>query len=446
MMKTIDFNVIVGMGDTGLACARYLQQRGAPFAIIDSRENPPQLDTLLQEFKQIDYHVGGFPEKLLDRATEIIVSPGVSLEEPAIAKQVAKNKSVIGDIELFAREVKKPVVGITGSNGKTTVTTLVGLMVEAAGKKAAVCGNIGDPVLDMLRLPEPDYYVVELSSFQLERTYSLRPAAAVILNISPNHLDRHVDLENYMNAKRRIYHHCQRPVVNFDEPHIWQHLSFLQKPLTFSFNAEKQCDFYLQQQQGQLCLMHRGQSLLPATKLKLHARHHLKNALAALALGFAIDLPVTAMLEVLRKFAGLPHRCQWVRNYQGVDYYNDSKGTSIAATEAALISIGELNQGQLILIAGGQSKGVDFSSLRTAMKQYVSQLILIGEDAPLLEKTFHSIVPIVHATSMDDAVSKATNFAKPGDAVLLSPACASFDMFNNYKHRGEVFIKAVESL
>lgn len=445
-MKAADFSVIVGMGDTGLACARYLHQRGVPFAVTDSRENPPQLNSFLQEFSQIDYQLGGFSEKLLDRATEIIVSPGVSLNEPAIAKQIAKNKSVIGDIEIFAREAKKPIVGITGSNGKTTVTTLVGMMVESAGKKAAVCGNIGDPVLDMLRLPAPDYYVVELSSFQLERTYSLRPAAAVVLNISPNHLDRHANLENYMNAKRRIYTHCQMPVVNFDEPAIWQPLSFLRTPVKFSMQAEKQCDFYLQSQQEQLWLMHRGQSLLPASELKLHARHHLKNALAALALGFAIELPMSAMLDVLRQFAGLPHRCQWVRNYQGVDYYNDSKGTSIAATEAALISIGELKKGQLILIAGGQGKGVDFSPLRASIKQYVSQLILIGEDAPILEKTFNTVVPITRAVSLEEAVTKAAHFAKPGDAVLLSPVCASWDMFKNYKHRGDVFIKAVESL
>jgi UDP-N-acetylmuramoylalanine--D-glutamate ligase len=288
--------------------------------------------------------------------------------------------------------------------------------------------------------------VVELSSFQLQTTYSLRPAAATVLNISPNHLDRHADLEEYINAKRRIYSHCDIPVVNFDEPHIWQSQTFSRKPLAFSIHAEKTCDFYLQTQQQQVFLMHGQKPLIPITELKLHARHHLKNALAALALGFAIDLPIESMLAVLRDFSGLPHRCQWVRNFNGVDYYNDSKGTTIAATEAALISLGELSKGQLILIAGGQGKGVDFSPLRPAIKKYVSRLILIGEDAPLLEKTFDGAVPMTQVVSMEDAVAKATQFAKTGDVVLLSPACASFDMFKNYMHRGEVFMQAVESL
>lgn len=445
-MTKSDFKVIVGMGDTGIACARYFQQRNIPFAIMDTRENPPQLQSFLQQFPQIEYHVGGFSEALLDRASEIILSPGVALKEPAIAKQVAKNKSVAGDIELFAREIKKPVVGITGSNGKTTVTTLTGLMVEQAGKKVAVCGNIGTPVLDVLQLPEPDYYVLELSSFQLETTYSLKPAAATILNISPNHLDRYTDLEDYTNAKRRIYQQCQIAVVNADEPHIWQKFSFTRAPLSFSLQDKEDCDFHLGQRQGQLWLMHRTKTLMPVSELKLQAQHHVKNALAALALGFAIDLPIESMLQVLRNFAGLPHRCQWIRNYHGADYFNDSKGTSMGATQAALASLKAMAQGQLILIAGGQGKGVDFAPMRTAMKQYVDQLILIGEDAPVLEKTFHSIVPITHANSMEDAVNKAAQLAQKGDIVLLSPMCASFDMFKNYMHRGEVFIKAVQSL
>lgn len=441
----MSLTVIVGLGDTGLACARYLQKQGVPFAITDSRKEPPHLKAFLEAFPQVDYHVGDFSEKLLDQATEIVLSPGVALKEPVIAKQVAKQKSIVGDIELFARAVKKPVIGITGSNGKTSVTTLMGLMVNQTGKKATVCGNIGDPVLDMLNAQVPDFYVIELSSFQLETTYSLHPATSTILNISPNHLDRYTGLQAYLEAKQRIYLNCQAPVVNDDESHIWKDLSFKQSPIKFSIQDKANGDFYLKNQ-GELFLMHRDKKLIAVKELKLQAQHHLKNALAGLALGSAIELPMAPMLEVLRNFSGLPHRCQWVRNFHGVDYFNDSKGTSIGATEAALTSLGQSKKGKLILIAGGQSKGVDFAPLQTPVKKYVDQLILIGEDAPLLEKALQGIAPIAHAKSMDDAVAQATHLAKSGDIVLLSPACASFDMFKNYKHRGETFAQIVESL
>lgn len=437
-------NVIVGLGDTGIACARYFRKRGLPFAITDSRTHPPQEAAFLKEFKDVEFEFGGFSETLLNKATEIIISPGVSLKEPALAKQVMLKKSIVGDIELFAREAKAPIIGITGSNGKTTVTTMVGLMVEAAAKKVAVCGNIGEPVLHALDAEHPDFYVVELSSFQLETTYSLNPLTATILNVTPDHMDRYATILDYQHAKQRIYNNCQRAVVNQDEPDLWRAVTFSKKPISFSLMADKDADFFLSADER--FLMHQRQPLMAVAELKLRSRHSVQNALAALALGYASELPITKMLKVLREFSGLPHRCQWVRQLNGVDYYDDSKGTNIGATEAALQSLAGMINGKIVLIAGGQGKGADFAPLANAIKKHVKQLVLIGEDAPILALHFQEIVPIVYADSMADAVLQSKMAATEGDIVLLSPACASFDMFQNYKHRGEVFVQAVEAL
>ncbi len=438
--------VIVGLGDTGLSCARFLAKKQLPFSVTDSRAEPPQLKAFIQEFPTVAVVTGGFSEELLNNASEIVVSPGVSLKEPVIAKQMALGKSVIGDIELFAREIKSPVIAITGSNGKTTVTTLVGEMMRAAGVKAAVCGNIGDPALESITFPEPNYYLMELSSFQLETTFSLRPKTATILNISQDHLDRYANMSEYTLAKQRIYQQCEIPVVNADEPMIWQGLFGKQRPLSFGLNNYREVDFSVMKKNHLAYVAQGGKPLIAVDEFPLQAPHHLLNALAALALGSAVSLSMDAMLSVLREFSGLPHRCQWVRKHQNVAYYNDSKGTNVGATISAIMSLGQVTPGKLILIAGGQGKGADFSPLKESVSKFVKELILIGEDAPVIEKALKPVVPITRAKSMEEAVEVAYRKAMAGDGVLLSPACASFDMFTNYEHRGTTFIKAVEAL
>ncbi|WP_100623367.1 UDP-N-acetylmuramoyl-L-alanine--D-glutamate ligase [Candidatus Coxiella mudrowiae] len=435
--------VILGLGKTGLSCAQFLAETNQPFAITDNRQEPPQLKKFVQAYPYAKLALGGFSENLLNEAHQIVLSPGVPLYDLAIVKQVAIGKPIISDIELFARAVKKPVIAITGSNGKTTVTTVVGLMMKAAGINAIVCGNIGQPVLQQLQL-NPEYYILELSSFQLETTFSLQPHAATVLNISEDHMDRYASFEEYIRAKQRIYNFCRTPIVNGDEPEIWKKILFKEKPL--SFGLQNRADFSLIEHNHKTFIAYQRKRLIPIEKLKLNASHHIQNALAALALGKAVGVPMEAMLEVLRDFTGIRHRCQWVRKYKDVDYYNDSKGTNVGATQAAIVSLGEVAKGKLILIAGGQGKGADFSALRNVVKRYLKQIVLIGEDTPLLEKALQRCTKISRASSMEEAIKQSTDIAQQGDVVLLSPACASHDMFKNYEHRGDVFIETVEGL
>ncbi|MFW0078984.1 MAG: UDP-N-acetylmuramoyl-L-alanine--D-glutamate ligase [Coxiella endosymbiont of Haemaphysalis qinghaiensis] len=435
--------VVVGLGKTGLSCAQFLAETNQPFAITDSRKEPPQLKNFVQAYPHVELALGEFSENLLNEAQQIILSPGVSLYEPAIAKQAAMGKSIIGDIELFARVIKKPVVAITGSNGKTTVATIVGLMMKAAGINAVVCGNIGKPVLQQLHL-NPECYILELSSFQLETTFSLQSHAATILNISEDHMDRYISLQEYIRAKKRIYNFCWTPVVNADELEIWNNFSFQGKPI--SFGLQNQTDFSLKEHNHKIFMAYQRQSLMLVEELKLNTRYHIQNALAALALGKAVDIPMEAMLKVLRNFTGIRHRCQWVRKYKDVDYYNDSKGTNVGASQAAIVSLGEIAEGKLVLIAGGQGKRADFSVLRNAVERYVKQVVLIGEDAPRLEQALQGYTKISRAYSMEESVKQSKDVAQPGDIILLSPACASYDMFTHYEDRGDVFIEIVKGL
>lgn len=444
--------VVVGLGNTGLACVRYLKKQGFQVAVTDSRMEPPGLESLQKEFPDVKLALGEFSPSLISQAQELIVSPGVSLKEPVFVNPIKKGIPIIGDIELFVRAAKAPIIAITGSNGKTTVTTLMGLMVQEAGFKAEVCGNIGTPVLDVLSKPQPDFYVIELSSFQLETTYSLTAATAVVLNVTPDHMDRYRDFEEYMNAKRKIYQGCHNPVLNLDEPEIWQNLSNYPGHIPtgrryFTLNEPKSQEFGLHHKNGQYYLARGKEVFLPVSELKLKGRHHQQNALACLALGSAVNLPMSAMLNVLQHFPGLPHRCQWVSNKKGIQWYNDSKGTNVGATKAAILTIGiEKKQQNLILIAGGLSKKADLSALAKPVAEYVSQVILLGQDAKLFADILQGIVPITHVNSMQEAVIAASKLAQTNDIVLLSPACASFDMFNNYEHRGQVFVQCIEDL
>ncbi len=437
--------LIVGLGKTGLSCAHFVSAFDVDVAITDSRKAPPCLSSLQQELPEIAVFVGSFDELAFRRADIILVSPGISLREPLIVEARARGARIIGDIELFAWFVDVPVIAITGSNGKSTVTTLVGEMFNRSGIKAGVGGNIGTPALDLLR-EDNQACVLELSSFQLETTESLDPIAAVLLNISEDHLDRYDTLADYTAAKARVFYGSGALVVNADDEHVMATAELFaagRKLVSFSLGTP-QADHYgicLQQNRRWLC---RGeQLLLGVDELKITGEHNLANALAALALGEAAGLTLPAMLEALRNFAGLPHRCQWVREKTGVTWINDSKATNVGAAIAAIHGVpGE----KLVVILGGQGKGQDFSALREVIARRARAVVLMGEDASLLQQELADIVQIDHASSMQEAVNKSAQLAQAGDTVLLSPACASFDMFSGFEQRGDAFAESVRGL
>lgn len=440
-----NLHVIVGLGATGLSCARYLKAQGIPFAVTDTRENPPQLADFQNSYPEVEISLGKLDRALLDKAAKIIISPGLSLREPVIAEQVARGKSVIGDIELFAQAVKVPVIAITGTNAKSTVTTLVGKMAEEAGYQAEAGGNLGIPALDLLnKQPAPNLFVLELSSFQLETTHSLKAKVATVLNITPDHMDRYVDLADYQAAKHRIYQHCDVAVCNHDDP-LTENTTAPRK-IYFTLNTPQQNEFGLIRKDGDIFLAFENDCLLATSELPVMGKHYQANALASLAIGYGFGLPMDAMLKVLREFKGLPHRCQYVRERNGVRWYNDSKGTNVGATQAAIEGLGSEIKGKLILILGGVGKKADFTTLVPAVAQYCRHVVLIGEAANEIAQAIGNRVPVSFATSMDEAVLQCDAAAQIGDSVLLSPACASFDMFKHYEHRGDVFTGIVEKM
>ena len=437
--------VIIGLGMTGLSCARFFRRSGIPFAVVDSRDAPPGLAAFKAEFPDVTLHVGGISDDALRGATELVVSPGVALEEPAIARATSNGVAVTGDIDLFRRQVSAPIVAITGSNGKSTVTTLVGEMAQAAGVAVAVGGNIGVPVLDLLDGPDQELFVLELSSFQLERTANLAATVATVLNMSADHMDRYSSMVGYHQAKHRIFRQCQQVVINRRDP--------LSRPLvgddvvrwTFGLDKPDFRGFGVMNENGADYLAFEFTPLMPVSDLKMAGSHNVENALAALALGHAVGLPVDAMLSALREFTGLPHRCQFVAEVCGVKFFNDSKGTNAGASIAAMQGLqGAVNR--LVLIAGGQAKGADLSPLLPAIKAYARGVVVMGEAADDIAALVGDALTVEWAVSMAQAVAQALMLAEAGDAVLLSPACASFDMFDNYMHRGDEFCRAVMSL
>lgn len=438
--------VVIGLGPTGLSCIRYLKSKDCPVAVTDSRENPPNLAELQKEFPDVPVSLGELSPSFIGAADQLVVSPGVSCHEPFIEEQMKKGVPVLGDIELFARENKKPVLAITGSNGKTTVTTLLGRMIEASGYKVSVCGNIGRQVLDALLVEQPDFYVLELSSFQLETTYSLKISAAVILNVTPDHMDRYDDFSDYLAAKQRIYQDCEHPVVNLDEPSIWETLPLVAARIGFTLGKPKRGQFGLREDLGQLYLAEGELLLTSVNNLTLRGQHHYQNALAALAMGFSVGLPMETMLSVLRTFKGISHRCEFVAEKRGVHWFNDSKGTNVGATIAAIQTLAAQQKGRLFLIAGGDAKKADLSGLQAPVENAVAQVILFGQDADAIAAVIDGVTPYEKVESLEGAVRRAAELAKPGDTVLLSPACASFDMFENYEHRGKTFIDLVKQL
>lgn len=437
--------VILGLGATGLSCARFLARQGVAFAVTDSRLDPPHKQLFLEAFPDLPLSLGRFDEALIAGAQRLIVSPGIPVSEPCIEQALAHGIEVLGDIELFARHIKAPVIAITGSNGKSTVTSLLGEMARLSGKWVKVGGNLGIPALDLLVDGlEPELYVLELSSFQLETTYSLKPQAAAVLNVTPDHLDRYPSLADYAAAKRRIYQGMGVMILNADDSRVMAMAEGNRRMLRFTLESPQRAEFGLRLHQGFPWLAYEETLLMPLSDIKIEGTHNAANALAALALGWAVDLPMEAMLASLRSFTGLPHRCQRVAMIRGVLWYNDSKGTNVGATCAAIQGLGD--RGPLILIAGGEAKGADFEPLVQAVSGRVRSVIVIGRDSPLLEQALRDVVPVIHAEGLDEAVIKAAGSAQAGDVVLLSPACASFDMFQDYAHRGEVFTRAVREV
>lgn len=439
--------VIVGLGATGLSCARFLSAKNIPFAVMDTRPTPPQLAIFQSDYPDVPIVLGGLDDEILSNAEAIVLSPGIALREPVIAAQMQKGIPVIGDIELFARYAKAPVIAITGTNAKSTVTTLVGNMAEAAGYRAGVGGNLGIPALDLLIQPQQaNLYVLELSSFQLETTKSLSPAVSTVLNITPDHMDRYDTVEEYIAAKHRIYRHSKIAVCNRDDVATDTNDNTVGRKIFFTLQAPQQNEFGLREQNGVIYLAHGYTLLMPVKCLPVPGKHYQANALAALAIGFGFGLAFEPMLQVLREFTGLPHRCQLVRERNQVKWYNDSKGTNVGATQAAIEGLGGDIEGRLVLIAGGVGKNADFSGLVPAVEKYARHVVLIGEAANELAQVIGHRVPVSLADSMQSAVEYAAKYAQPHDCVLLSPACASFDMFNNYEHRGQVFTEMVEKL
>jgi UDP-N-acetylmuramoylalanine--D-glutamate ligase len=438
--------IVVGLGKTGASCLRHLSQHGIDVAATDSRAVPPGLAELGPLAKTLKLRLGAFDESLLDGASQVVISPGVSLDEPIVRAARARGIDVVGDVELFARAVRAPVIGITGTNGKSTVTSLVASMAAAAGLKVLAGGNLGVPALDLLAQPPPDLYVLELSSFQLDTTQSLALEAAAVLNVTADHMDRYATVAEYAAAKARIFAHAATAVVNADDPWVAAMDTRGRRTLTFSTQGADaegaDVDYGLVRRDGQVYLARRGDAVLATARMKISGLHNAANALAALALGDAAGLPLAAMREALESFPGLAHRSAWVAEFHGVRYVDDSKGTNVGATIAAVAGL----EGPLVLIAGGEGKGQDFTPLAAAFANKVRHVVLIGKDAAALERALAGVCVTERAASMADAVTAAARAARPKDTVLLSPACASLDMFLNYAERGERFAAAVRAL
>ena len=421
--------LVLGLGDTGLSVARWVERSGGVARVADTRQLPPRK----KEFKG-DLHTGPFDNALLEDVDLVCISPGLPLEEPLIVEARQRHIPVVGDVELFAWENAARVLAITGTNGKSTVTALTGHLLRSAGIDCEVAGNISPPVLDALlsRNKSPRAWALELSSYQLETTWSLAPHAAAVLNVTEDHLDRYAGLQDYAAAKARIFQGDGVQVLNRDDPRVLAMALPGRRHVTFSLSDS--ADFCVRD--GALTVG--GKELIDAAALPIRGWHNVANALAACALASTLNIPVEALRAGLKTFRGLPHRLELVRTRRGVEWYDDSKGTNVGATIAALKGLAK----PTVLILGGEGKGQDFSPLAAPATQFARAVLLIGRDAPIIEKA----VPGERCGSLEEAVQRAARLAQPGDAVLLSPACASFDMFRDYKHRGEVFAAAVRGL
>lgn len=456
--------VIVGLGKTGLSCAKFLASRGESFVVVDSREEPPYVKQLLSIAPNVECYFGKFEPFIFEQAKRLIVSPGISIKETLISDAISQGAEVLGDIALFAEYADAPLVAITGSNGKSTVTALIGEMSQRSVVNAKIGGNIGVPALELLvddnsdllsgitgkeKKDKVEFYVLELSSFQLETTPRLNAHAAIVLNVSEDHMDRYANLQEYVNAKRNVYNQCRHIVFNRDDSIVSQMIAALdtesaETMVSVGLNEPAtESDFGLAFYDEEEWLVKGNNKLIKASEVNLPGRHNLFNALAAVALAETMNIESDAMWGALKNFSGLPHRMQLVAEINRVQWFNDSKGTNVGATVSAISGLA----GDKILIVGGEGKGADFEPLKEAViANNVRLVILIGRDAGLIEKVLAGVVKTEMAESLPGAVKLAHGQAKPNEKVILSPACASFDMFNNYEHRGDVFMDAVRSL
>ncbi len=438
--------VVLGLGRTGLACVRFLKKKGLDVIVADTREKPPNLKIFQQKFPDVVLYTGSLPEALMLQAKAVIVPPGLSLELPIFNQLKEKGIPLWGDIELFAQEISQPVVGITGANGKSTVTSLVGAMAKRDNMHTLIGGNIGVPALDLLAAQKSaQLFVLELSSFQLETTLSLKLKVAAILNISPDHLDRHGSFESYVKAKQSIYNHAQIAVYNRHDANTVPRVE-VAKHITFGFDEPNEGHFGLRSQSDKSWLAFGDELLMPVEDIKLFGKHNVLNALSALCIGYACGIRSDSMLNELKVFEDLKHRCQVIRELDQVVWINDTKGTNVGAARAAIESVAQKTKGKIILIAGGKAKDSDFSQLNALVEAHVRYVLLFGEDGPLVGKALSRSAPCEDCGDLKSAIKRASQLCQPGDTVLLSPACTSLDAFANFEERGEVFIQAVSEL
>ena len=455
--KGSGLQVVVGLGQSGLSVARYLSNQGYQVAVTDAQAMPSLAAQLpaeidIRQFGEID-------AELLQQAARIIISPGISLTTDAVAAARRAHIPVVSDIQLFCEACTVPIVAITGSNAKSTVTTLVGQMAADAGVNVGVGGNIGIPALNLLDNTDMELAVLELSSFQLETVTNLGAQVATVLNMSPDHLDRHGDMLGYHQAKHRIFQGAKSVVINREDALTRPLVADNLPRISTGINAPDKGQYGLiTDPEGQIYLAHGTERLLSADKLLIKGRHNLLNAQSALALGELVGLPVDSMLNTLQQFTGLEHRCQYVAEVADIDYFNDSKGTNIGSTIAAIEGLGAVyapKEGKLLLILGGQGKGQQFGELIPFINQYVSQVLFIGEDAQLIEQhlraakisdevTLHQCQTLENAFATIKQVTASS--LSQVQAVLLSPACASFDQYSGYAARGEHFSEMVSQL
>lgn len=436
--RKADTRLVVGLGKTGESVIRYCAREHVAFAATDSRRRPPGAPAAAGAphcYGRLDSPVP------VAGLSEAVVSPGVSSREPFLRALRARGVPLISDIELFARSVARPVVAVTGTNGKSTVVTLVAAMAQAAGRRTLAGGNLGPPALDLLTA-DAELIVLELSSFQLERTRTLAPAAAVVLNLSPDHLDRHASIEAYAAAKARIYQHAIHVVSNRDDPAVANMTAARPDRVDFGLDSPPEADYGLREKRGEVWLCRGRTELVSAGEVPLAGRHNLANVLAAWALGAAVGLDDAAMARAVRTFAPLPHRMTPVATRAGVRYLDDSKATNASAACAALRGLGVAG----VVIAGGEGKGQDFAAFADCLAAHARAAVLIGAAAPDIERRLQGRLPVERASGMVQAVRRAAALAAPGDDVVLAPACASHDMFADYAARGEAFVRAVEGL
>lgn len=448
-----DLTLVVGLGLSGRAICRHLSRLNVPYMVADTRAVPPGLEDFRAAHPGIEIHCGSLTSLNLTDIREVVISPGLDPRMAGLEGLADKvsihtgEPMVVGEIALFVRAAKAPIAAITGSNAKSTVTTLLGEMAAAAGVRAAVGGNLGTPALDLLAdQPDAELYILELSSFQLETTPRLGAACAAFLNLSEDHLDRHGDMHGYRAAKQQIFNGAQSAVVNAEEPSTWPEQVVEQIAQFSSKVPASESEWGLALNHGKLTLMQGAQPWLAIDELKMAGQHNYLNALAAMAMGQALGFADAPICKALREFKGLRHRSEVIASINGVTWVNDTKGTNVGATLAAINGIGATLEGRLILLAGGVGKGADFTPLAQPLSQCARHVLLFGLDAPRLADALIEHVSIQQVEDLTQAMQVAFKLAQPGDCVLLSPACASLDQFANYQERGEVFRRWVQRM